>query len=39
MCNGIGETTKNAGEMAKKTDAICISVFGEVHGMVAAWGR
>jgi hypothetical protein len=39
MCNGIVETTKNVGEMAKKTDAICISVFGAVHGMIAAWDR
>jgi hypothetical protein len=39
MCNGIVETTKNVGEMAKKTDAICISVFGAVHGMIDAWDR
>jgi hypothetical protein len=39
MCNGIVETTKNVGEMAKKTDAICISVFGAVHGIHVQWHR
>jgi hypothetical protein len=37
MCNGIGEMKQNIDEMAKKTDAICIWVFGDVHGMIAAW--
>jgi hypothetical protein len=30
---------QNIDEMAKKTDAICISVLGEVQGMIAAWDR
>jgi uncharacterized protein (DUF2141 family) len=33
MCNGIGEMTKNIDEMAKKTDAICIRVFGAMQGI------
>jgi hypothetical protein len=33
MCNGIGQMKQNIDEMAKKTDAICTWVFGEVQGI------
>jgi hypothetical protein len=31
--NGIGEMKQNSDETAKKTDAICTWVFGEVQGI------